>query len=531
MKNYDICIIGGGILGCMAARELSRYQLKILLVEKEADVCCGITKANAGILYAGYDHKPGTRKGSMCVRGNARLPELCQQLDVPYKRTGSLMVGFGPNSEKVLRKKADQGRIKEVPGIELLTGAEVLTMEPLLNPGVTMGLYAPTTATVNPWELGIAVYENALANGCDVLLHREVEHIRYDRSIQPRCGGFGQSVRQRNGDGKSERINFEIILRDHTNGSSETIRTKGILNCAGIHADQIREMVLPPLVRIRPEKAAFLVFSSLLEQKPERIIFYEPEEKRKGLTLIPVTDGSLLIGTTEEEAHSRTDLSTTSTGLERLQQDLEFLVPSMDFNHLIRSFAGLRPRIYDVEDESRRIPGFVIDQSPACPEMVSLIGIKTPGLTSSQELAEYAIGLLLHGMQCSPETKKEFVTKRHSIKRVVGDTLGKAGATSPVKADYTSVDDKAGRTPRAGITDITSSYGKADRMPSDITTSGRILCHCNQITEAEVAEAIRRGATNIEGIRHRCGNGMGPCQGSRCEEKIWRFIQQTKNKM
>lgn len=458
--QYDICIIGGGILGCMAARELSRYSIKVLLAEKQEDVCCGITKANSAIIYAGYDHKPGTLKSRLCLKGNRQMDQLCEELEVTMHRCGSIMVGFGPKSEEVIRKKYDQGLQNEVPELELLSGAEICAMEPGLNPDITMGLLSGTTGTVNPWELGIAAFENSMENGCEVSLHTEV------CGISKIPGGF------------------ELEMRNHRTGICETISAKGILNCAGMHADHVRELLQTPGVRIHPNKGIYLVFDSLMEKKPEHIIFYEPEKKGKGLTLVPTTDGSLLAAGTEEDAFSADDMVTSSTGLQEVRRKVEFLYPEMDFSCLINSFAAIRPNPYDTMEEGKSIHSFVIDQSAEYPEMVSLIGVKTPGLTCSAALAEYAVKKLFDGMKWIPEKKADF----HPFRRI---------------------------------------SHRLQAAASD-KTGDRIICHCNQVTEYEIREAIRRGAVNAEGIKHRCSTGMGKCQGTRCREKIRKILSESQ---
>ena len=173
-KELDVVVIGGGLLGCFAARNLCRWKLNIALLEEREDVCTGISRANTAIVYPGYDHKPGSLKAELCVRANGRFDDLCRQLDVPFSRCGSLMVSFGERADAILKKKYENGLSLGVPGLRLLTGAEAGEMEPTLAEGVSSALYAPTTGTVNPWELGIAACENAAANGAELCLNTRV---------------------------------------------------------------------------------------------------------------------------------------------------------------------------------------------------------------------------------------------------------------------------------------------------------------------------------------------------------------------
>ena len=165
MKRVDAAVIGGGILGCFAARNLMRWQLSAVLLEQAEDVCTGITRANSAIVYPGYDNRPGSLKAEMTVRGNAEFETLCRELEVPFLQRGSLLVTYDEASLPRLRKKMEQGMQNGVPGLRLLSGREAEDMEPMLKPGVKGALYAPTTGTVNPWQLGIAAYESAVKNG------------------------------------------------------------------------------------------------------------------------------------------------------------------------------------------------------------------------------------------------------------------------------------------------------------------------------------------------------------------------------
>ncbi len=449
----DICIIGGGILGCMMARELGRYPVRTMLLEKKKDICTGITKANSAILYAGYDHKPHTLKSRMCLNGNNGIIELCEKLNVPIKRPGSIMFGFEETAEHVLKRKYEQGLENGVPGLRLLGRDEILALEPGLNPEVSLGLFAPTTGTVNPWELGIAAYENALVNGVSSFMQSEVTAIRYRHSF------------------------YELEVLDKAKGKIHFINAKGVINCAGIYADKVSEMLLSPRIRIRPTKAAYLLFSPQLKQMPKHILFYEPAKQEKGLTLVPTVDGKLLAGASEETASSLEDHATNSWGLDELKRKVSFVFPNLDTDRLLCNFAGVRPNPVDLLNGGKNVHGFAIRQEKEYPGFISLIGVKTPGLTCSLELAKYTIQKLFQGIGFNLKERKDF----------------KEGTVSRKKEP-----------------------------------SGRIICHCNQITEGQIREAFHRGATTVEGVKHRCCVTMGHCQGTRCRRLIEKILQEEQ---
>ena len=177
MKHYDAVVIGAGVLGCFAARNLCRWKLSTLMLEGAGDVCTGITRANTAIIYPGYDNRPGSLKARMTVRANAAFPRLCEELEVPFQRCGSLMLSYGPAGDRVLQQKLEQGRENGVPDLQLLSGKQAEEMEPGLKKGVSAALYAPGTGTVNPWQLGIAACESAIKNGCELRLNSPVTTV------------------------------------------------------------------------------------------------------------------------------------------------------------------------------------------------------------------------------------------------------------------------------------------------------------------------------------------------------------------
>ncbi len=274
MDHTDVAVIGGGLLGCFTARALTAYQLRVTVLEAREDVCTGISRANTGIVYTGCDTKPGTLKTRLCVRANRDFDRLCQELDVPFSRCGSLMAAFGPRGAAVLEKKLRQGRTNGVPGLALLGPEEVYAREPHLAPGVRLGLYAPGTGTVIPWELGAAAFESARSNGAVFRFSEEV--LRMERT----SSGY---------------------RLDTSRGSWAA---RAVVNCAGLRADAVREMAKIPAMRIFPTAGDYLVLDSPAAGFVRHILFHEPEERGKGLTLTPATDGSLLVGPTERDTVS-----------------------------------------------------------------------------------------------------------------------------------------------------------------------------------------------------------------------------------
>ena len=437
MKQFDAVVIGGGILGCMLARNLRRWNISTVLLEKEADLCMGITRANSAIVYAGYDNKPGSLKAEMTVRGNARMARLCEELDVPFSRCGSLLVTYDEGSVSKLQRKLDNALQNNVPGVKLLTGAEAEAMEPMLRSGVVAALYAPTTGTVNPWQLGIAAAENAKQNGAEIRTNAEVTRIQ-----------------------KTEE-GFLITA------GKESFQGKMVFNCAGLFADRVQELAFAPTVRLEPDSAEYLVMDSLAE-KPSRVIFHQAQSCGKGITAIPCTEGNLLISGVRKPLTQ--PFATTVEGMAEVRQAAKDLLPDLRLDRVIRSFGAVRPNPY--QENGERLHDFCIENPDT--GFVSLIGIKTPGLTCANELGEYL-----------------------AAKAAVYLNAQENETFDPVRKGIKETDDE-------------------------------IICQCEGVTKARILEAIRRGAVTVEGVKRRVGSGMGRCQGSRCAYAIEKLLEEYR---
>ena len=454
MKYCDVAVIGGGLLGCFSARELSRWKLDIVLIEAREDVCTGISRANTAIVYPGYDHKPGTLKAEMTVRANRSFDRLCKELDIPFSRCGSLMLSYGPRADTVLQKKLLQGQENGVPGLCLLSADEVKRLEPTLASGLSLALYAPTAGTVNPWQLGIAACENAARNGTELLLNTSVLAMR-------------------------EEAGTYVLETD-----KGLLSARAVVNCAGIAADGIQELLFPSSVRIIPTAGDYLVLDKLSANKPTHILEYEPEDKEKGMTVVPTVEGSLLLGPTERG--NVVDFATTERGLTSVRTWAEWLLPGLVSGNVIRSFAAVRPNPQRPDGSS--IKSFCIEHPAKC--FWSLIGIKTPGLTCARELGFYIAEQL--AKELSAEENPYFDPVRHGIRRSGEMSFEERKARVEQNPDY-----------------------------------GEVFCFCEDITKAEALEAIRRGAVTIDGVKRRVGTGMGRCQGARCEKKIAELLAET----
>jgi len=469
MQSFDAIVIGGGLLGCFTARALTCYDLKVALLEKRGDLCMGISRANSAIVYSGCDTQPGTRKSSMCVRAAQNFPALCGELGVRYSPCGSVMVCFGPRGAAILRKKLEQGAAGGVRGMKLLTRGEVLELEPNIAGNVHSGLFVPDTGTVIPWELCLAAAESAAQNGAEILLNTEVTALARE------SGGY--IVRTAGGD----------------------FCARAVVNCAGLFADRVHEMAYEPRVRIVPTAADYIVLDTKAAGHIRHVLFHEPEEKGKGLTLVPTVDGNILVGATERLFPARADhrneaefFATAREGLERLRSLVTEVVPALPMEHVINSFGAVRPNPYLLRrdpggawvTDDRSISEFCIIE-PGGEPFISFIGVKTPGLTCSGELGEYAakkIAALL-------------------------------GAARNEHFDPC-------RRPPPRLSDLPPA--ERDALIRDNPDYGLVACRCRGTSEGEIVDAIRRfpGAATLDGVKRRTGADTGRCQGGYCTQRI-----------
>ncbi|SBV91401.1 FAD dependent oxidoreductase [uncultured Eubacteriales bacterium] len=373
---YDVVVIGCGITGAAMAFELSRYRLKIAVLEKENDVATGATKANSAILHAGYDPAPGTLMARLNVRGSALAKELCAKLDVPYLQTGSLVVGFNEADEETLAALYHRGEANGVEGLDLLTGEEARTIEPLLSPAVTAALHAPSAAICSPWEYCLALAETAALGGAEIHLSTPVTAI----SRLP--GGWRVSTP------KGE---FE---------------SRFVVNAAGVFADKVHDLAAPHAYSIYPSRGQYHLLDKSEGWRTNRVIFQCPNKNGKGVLVAPTVHGNLIVGPNAEAVRGE-NTATTKSGLDYVREMAWKSVPSVDFRADIRSFAGVRAYA-DGGD-------FIVAEAKGAPGFFDLAGICSPGLTAAPAIAEYAAeqmekaGLVL-------EEKKDFLCTRKRIR-------------------------------------------------------------------------------------------------------------------
>ena len=381
----DVIIIGGGIIGTSIARELSRYNLRIILIEKEADIAFGgSTKANTGIIHAGFDDVPETLKAKLCVRGNALWPKLAYDLDIPFKRIGSLVVALKEDEIPTLIELEDRGRKNGVPDLEIIEDREKLSeIEPNLNGEAVAALYAPTAGIISPYDAAIALAENAAKNSVQLILETKVTKII---------------------------INGNSVKGIHTNKCP--IESDYVINAAGMFSDEISAMAGITNFTITPQKGEYFIFDKSITNFVRHVLFPVPTEVSKGIVVTHTVDGNLLIGPNANNIPDKTDLATTKNGLDEVFEGALKLVPKLSLRRgmTITNYAGLRAE--------SNIDDFIIKAYDEPRGFINIAGIKSPGLTSAPAIAEMVTTILKEaGLKL--QKKENFNPTRKAIDRSI----------------------------------------------------------------------------------------------------------------
>ncbi len=461
---YDVLIIGAGITGSFLAWELSRYELKTAVAERENDVACGSTMANSAIIHGGNDPEDGTLKAKLNLEGSRRYEEICRLLKIPYKKTGSFTAASGREEEAVLEKLYERAVERGIRA-RLLDGERAREMEPHLSRAVTKVLEIPDTAVIGPWEAAEAAMEEAVLNGTELFLDCEITEIRRTEE------GFLA-----------------------VSGSGKAFSARIIVNAAGVYSDRIYGLVCPartlsgreePLT-ITPRRGEYYVLDRMEKPFVSRVIYPVPGAKGKGVLAVPTVHGNILLGPDARDIADREGTDNTPEGLAYVRENLERILEEVPYEKVIRSFAGLRAR--------GNTGDFILEEAPGVPGFINAAGMESPGLSCAPAAAAYI--------------RKELIRP---------ELLG-AGFCWKEKTSYIR------RKAPVVMAELTEE--ERNRIIREDPSYGRIVCRCEQISEGEIAAAIRKpvGAVSIKGVKKRVRPGMGRCQGGFCQPEVVRIL-------
>lgn len=442
---FDITIVGAGIIGCQLAYDLSRFNVSVLVLEKNGEVLNEISSANSGIIHPGYDPEDGTLKARLNLLGASLYPQLCADLHVDYRQVGSLVVASREEELESLRILLDRARRRNIQ-VRWLNHEEALKEEPHLNPAVVAALFFPTTGMLLPWEMGYALIDHACANGVTLLRQAPLTRV----------------TKQSDG----------VIL--HT--PQGDFETRCVVNCAGLGGETVARLNRPDFPKsLVYRKGQYQVSDKTDEPYLNHIVFPVPSAKGKGVLAVKTTEGNLLFGPTSEPIEDGYDFSTTLDGLAEIDRKIPEIIQPLPKSHMIRQFAGVRPSPIGKD--------FILEEDG--PGWINAIGIDSPGLASAPGISRYILdNFLAKHFELLP--RSEWI-----------------------------------RLPRALRLNDYDQNSWNTRIHDD-PAFGRIVCICEQVSEGEILEAIRKpaGARSIKGVKRRVRPGSGRCQGGFCENRV-----------
>ena len=354
--KYDVAVIGAGVVGSLITRELSKYNIKIALLERANDCAMGATKANSAIVHAGFDAVPGTLKAKLNVRGVELMKKVCSELHVPLKNNEALVVAFSEDEIPHLNGLLERGVKNGVPGLHIVNREELVKLEPNIGDTAVGALVAPTSSIVCPYELTIAGVENAVTNGADFLRNCEVKNIK--------------------------KVDGEFVL-DTTLGD---ITATYVINAAGVHSGEIAALIGDDSIEIVVRHGDYYLLDKSQGSLVSRTIFQCPSKMGKGVLVSPTVDGNLIVGPSAEDIDDGDDVSTTPVGLDKIYVNAIKSVPAVSLRNAITSFSG--NRAHPTSDD------FIIGSSKADKNFINAAGIESPGLSSAPAIAEMIDGII-----------------------------------------------------------------------------------------------------------------------------------------
>ena len=453
MIKTDVLVIGAGAVGTAIGRELSKYNISVIVCDKNDDVGGDASKSNSGLFSTSATMPVGTLECRLRTIAHSMVLHICRDLDVDVDRCGAITPVLYPEQMEKIPGMIERAFQNGVYDYEFLPAKDLLEMEPHLNPDILGGIYSPRDSQVNQFMFVTAMAENAAENGVTFLLD---------------CPVTGMDV----ANGKIERV--------HT--AKGDIEAKWVINAAGLYCDEIAKMVDECDFTVHPRRGEFYVLSNDTPVKVSHIISSIPTAQTRGTLVIPTVDGNILVGPTADDVEDKEDKRTTAAALATVKAQALSLVPGLHFEDTITQFVGLRP--------AREPEGYDIRISEKVKGYVGISGIRSTGLTASVAIAGY----LVHELKAAGLE----LTRKEGFKRT-----------------------------RKGIVKFADKTpAEQDALIKENPLYGHLICRCEQITEAEIVQAINRpvGARSLDAVKRRVRAGMGRCHGGFCSPVVLEIL-------
>jgi len=458
MFDFQVAIIGGGVVGSAIAMELAKYDIPTVVFEAGSDVASGTSKANSGVIHSGINSPPGSLKAKFCVEGNQMIQELARKMHLEIKMVGKYVVAINEDEISVLEELKEVGIKNGVPGLKIVDGDDVKKNEP--NVKCCKALWVPTAGIISPYKFTIALAETAAENGVRFMLETKVVDIK----AKEQKGGFS-------------------IITNRGEFTSEVL-----INAAGVHCREIVSMLMEPDFDVYPCRGEYLVLDKEYSHIITSMIYPVPPRDKSvlGIHITPTIEGNILLGPSMEYVDDVDDTRTTREVMKMLMEEAKKLVPSLPDRAVINAYSGIRCKLKKGEWADYRI-----EEYKDVPGMINLLGIESPGLTAAPAIGKYVVEVVARHVELK---KKEMFRYRNAYGNRFAD-----------------MDD----------------YRKSEVIKQN-SGYGRIVCRCEQVTEAEVIEALSNplGARTLASVKYRCRAGMGRCQGGFCTQHVVRIMEE-----
>jgi len=509
MTHYDIIIVGAGAVGCAVARELARYDLRIGVLEKEADVGAENSGRNSAVAHAGFNYPPGSLKAKLCVEGSKGFEAACDELDVPYKKTGKLVVAFDDDDVAILKKLLVQGLENGVEGLSYIDQSELNKLEPHV--GGKGALLSAETAIFDPFRYVIALAENAQTNGVEFHLNTKVSAIKkiadgwevatekiadgWEVATEKAADGW-EVATEKAADGRevaTAKTDKREVATANASQRNCVFTCTYLINSAGLYSDVVSKMAGYDEYTVYPCRGEYTILDKASAERLKTPVYPAPKPGAAGLGvhLTPTIDGNLILGPSAEYVGSKTAHSTTKPVMDQLLIEAKALLPPLQKEHVIGHFDGIRPKltppgVSDFHD-------FVIrDEGDG---LIQLVGIESPGLTASLPIARMICSMI-----------------RSAFNSVSDEAINR------------ELNERPGFNPRRTGTPRfrTLSPAEQNALIAKDPEYGEVFCRCECVTKKEIREAIENplGVRSISGIKRRARATMGRCNGGYCLPRI-----------